>query len=239
MATNNNLQGSLNWCGAYINYLPQLIGGQEPALSNANLVLQTVLGPPFTWRFNRATFTFNCVVTAPIPTQDYIVAVPDFGFLEKAWVKMPDNTDQKELDIENVLGLGLEKGRPKSIAAQSDDNLGNITMRLLSGPDAAYIVSGNYQKKAPIMTSVVSNWGPLPDELSYIYNWGFLALSAIVANDSRFPIFNQKFTSHLLGAQEGLDEMKRNIFLGEWLAITKAAERAQLKTQQGIGARQN
>jgi hypothetical protein len=236
VASLRNLQQSLLWAMSYIRYRPLTIGGQEPALSCANLILQTILGPPFRWRWNRGTFTFTCVVTTP-PTQDYPVVVSDFGFLEKAWVKLNDNSDLKELEVSSELSASVEKGRPKDIAAQSDDSAGTITFRLIVPPDVAYIAGGFYQKKAPVMSSVCSPWAPLPDECQYIYDWGLLALLAFYANDARAPMFNQKFMAHLLGAQEGLDELQRNIFLGNWLEITKQTERANMKTQQGIGAR--
>jgi hypothetical protein len=133
MSANRILQQTLLWAGAFINYQPLLIGGQEPALTCGNLILQTILGPPFCWRFNRATIGFNCVVAAP-PTQDYSVFVPDFGFIEKAWVKEVDNSDLKELEIRTSLAASVEKARPQFISAQSDDNAGNISFRLMSPP---------------------------------------------------------------------------------------------------------
>jgi hypothetical protein len=62
------------------------------------------------------------------------VFVPDFGFMEKAWVKEVDNSDLKELEIRTSLAASVEKARPQFISAQSDDNAGNISFRLMSPP---------------------------------------------------------------------------------------------------------
>lgn len=235
MASTQNLQASLNWCGAFVNYQPLNIGGLEPALTNANLVLQTILGPPFCWRWNRATTTFVCVTDG---TQDYAKALTDFGFIEKAWLTTADATDLKEIAVQTSLSRTKEKKRPDYICAQGDDNAGNVTFRVQAASDDASTVEVLYQKKPRILTSMASSWAPIPDELAYIYQWGYLALNAIIADDPRFPIFNQRFTSHLLGAQDGLDEMKRQLFLGNWLEIVKSAQRAQTSVNQGAAARQ-
>lgn len=36
----------------------------QPALSNANMVMQTILGPPFTWWWNNQSLSFTCATTA-------------------------------------------------------------------------------------------------------------------------------------------------------------------------------
>lgn len=234
MPSRQNLQSTLNWCGAFINYQPLTIGGVEPAVSIANIVLQTILGPPFCWRFNRASVQFECT---PQTAQDYTIAVADFGFIEKAWIVSPD-LELKEIQNKTVLSAEVKAERPHSIAVQNDDDDGKLTFRLMPVPDKAYKVNVLYQKKPRLMNSLASTWAPVPEHYGYIYQWGFLALASLLTNDQRFPIFSNKFTAHLLGAQDGLDEMQRNIFLGNWLEITREAARASMKPQQGVAARQ-
>jgi hypothetical protein len=67
-----------------------------------------------------------------------------------------------------------------------------------------------------------------------IYTWGFLALIWAFADDARFQIANQKFTSGLLARAEGITDEERNIFLNNWNDLTghQNAER-----QQGMAAR--
>ncbi|HVO91793.1 MAG TPA: hypothetical protein VMT22_03080 [Terriglobales bacterium] len=243
MATTNNLQSTITWCQPFLKNQPLSISQGEPAITIANIILQTILGPPLVWRWNRGSATFTCATVAtppPAPTVDYSVSVNDFGFIENAWLQDATGaslSQSYELEVKKSLALDTTKARPKYVCDFGDDNAGNITFRVAPAPDANYPAFVTYQKKPVLMTSLASLWAPIPDEYAYLYNWGFLALACMVISDPRFPIFNQKFMSHLLGAQEGLDEMQKNIFLGNWLDVVKALERAQQKTQQGIGAR--
>jgi hypothetical protein len=59
----------------------------------------------------------------------------------------------------------------------------------------------------------------------------------MITKDARQPMFQQKFVSHLLGAQDGLSATQRNIFIGDWLTLTSDAGRSQLTTHQGVQAR--
>lgn len=89
------------------------------------------------------------------------------------------------------------------------------------------------------MTSMASTWGPIPDHLSYIYDWGFLGFCSLLAKDARAPIFLSKFASHLLGSQDGLTAQQRNIFLGDFLALMGQQQRESMSTQQGAMGRAN
>lgn len=238
MPATQNIQATINWANPFINYLPLTIGGIEPALSIANILLQTILGPPFVWRWNRASASFVATQTAQVWNQDYVKALPDFGFIEKAWVVSADGKQLFETTKKSPLSASLELGRPQFISEQGDDDAGNITFRLQPVPNAAFVMNVLYQKKARMLQGLSQTWTPIPDECGYIYNWGYLALASMLAGDPRFPIFNQKFIGHLLGAQDGLDATQRALFLGNWLDITKAVQRATLETQQGTAARQ-
>ena len=228
----------MNWAQTFLQYKPLSGGaGTEPALTSANIILATILGPPFTWRWNRkysSTFTLNT------PNQDVSVAISDFGFLEKASILLPAGSPPPstiEPEIKTILGAATEQGRPQYIAAQLDDNAGNITFRVLPAADANYTGLAVYQKKPPLMTTTGSSWAPIPDEYSYIYNMGFMALMMFYDDDPRAQIFNQKFVSALLGASEGLSETQKNMFMGTWLTFTSNAQASSLRTQQGFAAR--
>src|SRR5271170_5456756 len=53
------LKATLEWAKRYIANRDATIGnGVEPAITNANLILQTILGPPFRWRWNRVITGF-------------------------------------------------------------------------------------------------------------------------------------------------------------------------------------
>src|SRR5690348_2195682 len=83
MASTITLQSTLNWAQAFLGYAPLNIGtNNEPALSSANLILQTMLSPPFRWRWNRATTSFVTIAG----TQDYVESLANVGFLEQAYL---------------------------------------------------------------------------------------------------------------------------------------------------------
>src|SRR5277367_5509362 len=59
MSSTINLAATVNWALPFLSYKPVNQGiNNEPAISCANTVLQTILGPPFSWRWNRASLTF-------------------------------------------------------------------------------------------------------------------------------------------------------------------------------------
>ena len=268
----------------------------EPALTSANTVLQTIVGAPFTWRWNR-------VITGFITTagqQDYTIfnylasttvklgwfAIDNAGNCQKcttagttgssapswnhtigstttdgsvtwtcigtisteasssyslAWIENSSvqdaNGDWKEMSSKIVLGLESKQARPMYIAAQLDDGLGNITFRLMSTPDKAYPVAITLQQKPPLFTKTSQTWAPIPDEYSHIYNWGFLSLMWLFADDARFQMANAKFIASLLSAHQGLDQTQLNIFLQSWQALTGQPMSNQIALQQGSQAR--
>jgi hypothetical protein len=230
-----NLQQSVLWAGPFVRFQPLTIGGLEPTISNANLVKQTMLGAPFSWPWNRAE---SDAIAITAGTQDYVAALPMWGFIEKAWFTETTSGETKELEVRSPLSKDSTKERPQFISVHKDDGQGNITFRLMPNPSKAGTLTVMYQQKAVPMDSLASRWTPIPDELSYIYNPGFLAMTLPIVGSPLFPIYNDRFISHLLGAQQGLDETQRAIFLAKWLDVMKMAQRAQMETSQGIGGRQ-
>jgi hypothetical protein len=224
------LQNTVNWASTFIEFeVPTLGTANEPSITSANTVMQTILGPPFKWSFNRATVPF----TTTGGNQDTKVAVSNFGFIESASATS-GNTTFAFKEVKQELTIGTEPARPQSIAAQFDDNAGNITFRCLPVPDKAYVVTVTYQQAPPALFSALSTtWTPIPDKYSYIYNYGFLALTMAYDDDPRFPLFNQKFVAHLLGTQQGLTETERNLFIDTWNLIARQEALMGIKTQQG------
>lgn len=226
-----NVQSSILFSLPFISYQPANISNSEPALSSANLVKQTILGPPFCWAWNRGD-AFEITVDG---LQDYFIAAPDFGHMEKVWLT-DQNNKVREITVVPSLTQDSAVQRPGSIAVQTQDEDG-IVIRLNAIPDEAYVLNGFYQKAVPLMSSLASTWAPIPDHFSYIYDWGMLALLGMITKDVRQQLFNQKFISHLLGAQDGITALQRNIFIGQWLGWASEQARTQLTTQQGIQAR--
>lgn len=233
MASTVELQATINWASSFVDFTSLNIGSggssNEPAITNANIILQTILGPPFKWNWNRATVS----ITTAAGTQDYATSAATFGFLEGASATISGSSFALK-EIKQDLTVGTESGRPQSIAPQIDDNAGNITFRFLPVPDAIYTVVPYFQKRIPgLFTSLSGTWAPIPDQFQYLYSYGFLALAMAYDDDARFPVFNQKFIAHLLGAQQGLSETERNMFLDTWNLITRQEQLSGLKAQQG------
>ena len=210
----------------------------EPATTNANILLGTILSPPFKWEWNRNVATMACVPTVV----DIPKLLPDFGFLESAYLQVPalataDENTIYELTNERNLEKTSQPGRPTNIMVFLDDQAGNITFRLgASAPEQAYPIGITYQK-AMVPLTKISAVVPIPDKLMHIFRYGFLALAFLYTQDGRFAEMNQKFIATLLGAQQGLNAMQRNIFLGNWFSMMKEQNAGALETQQGTQAR--
>ena len=231
MSSTIKLQDTINFCLPYVQFRPLNIGSfNEPAISSANTVLQTILGPPFSWRWNRSVLaSFNTSAA----TQDYQKLIADFGFLEKVSV------GGYEVECKNVLGTAAttEVGRPSHCSAYLDDNAGNITLRMMPVPDAIYPVVAIYQKKPPLFTGLTNTWTPIPDEYSFVYQYGFLALALAYAEDMRSQQYSNMFKAHLLGASEGLDETQKAIFMERWDQTVANSQARSQRTQQGVQGR--
>lgn len=242
MASTITLTNTINWASQYIFSQPAALGAaNEPAITIANVVKQAILGPPFKWRWNRAYLASAQALTAG--TQDYqIGSLATFGFLEKAWITWNSGANVKEITniVDGAMPQESVESRPdNSIGDVLDDGAGNITFRLTPTPDSAqtYSLQLAFQKAATLFTALSGTWAPIPDYLSYIYQYGFLGLLLAFEKDPRSQIYDQKFTSHLLGAQGGLSEMEKNIFLGNWLSTGLQVGTANQKAQMGVQGR--
>jgi len=232
MASTLTLQNAVNFATPILKNQPIAVSNWEPGLTAGNIVLQRMLGAPCRWRFNRNTFTFPTVSG----TTDYTTTIYDLGFMEDQWIV---DASGVIYPLNGALSLVPDQSqtRPTQMAPQGDNNAGTIIWRLSQAPDAVYTVNGVYQKKAPLLGSYASPWAPVPDEFSYIFNLGFLCFTSLLVNDSRFPIFEKWFVGALLGAQDGLSEQEKNIFLGNWMADISTVSRAQGRVNQGVAGR--
>ena len=240
MSTTRNIMASALFSMPFLNYQPVNVSNGEPAITAANLTKQTILGPPFKWPWNRGAFHVTLDANETAWGQDYLFELPDFHFIEKLWLTNPGDNEAKEITnlVQSLAGETISK-RPSSAAMNWMDNSGNVQLRLNTLPDVAYLIDGTYQRAPVLMTSLANSWYPIPDHLSYIYDWGFLGFVSLLTKDARAPIFLTKFASHLLANQDGLSATQRNIFLGNWLDVMSAPQREQLGVQQGAQARAN
>ena len=223
-----SLQSTINWAQGFLGFAPLAVGtGSEPAITSANMILQTILNPPFKWRWNRATQTFQ--TSTSTPTQDYAVPVTNFGWLENAYL-----SGQIELDPKLTLSVDSSVDRPVHIAAQLEAS-GQVTFRLQPVPPITpqYTVTVNYQQAAPVITSLAGMWAPVPDYLSSAYSWGFLSLMRDYFGDPRAQLTRQIFVATILGLAEGLTEQERSIFASAWLGRDRNEMIEQMTAQLG------
>ena len=234
MSSTITIQNTINWEAAFLEQQPVLVNGMEPALGAANLVLQTILGPPFAWPWNRGLVNFASAV------QDTVVGgLSNFNFLEGGTVQPAAGGKPFEVAVKQLLHIDASLARPNFCAPFLDDGAGNITFRLTPAPDQNYNITLPYQKKAPILASLAFTWAPVPDEKNYICQWGHLALMSLIGNDARFNEYNAKFVTSLLGAQGGLTDLERNIFLANWTRVMAQLQGTQLSTAERYKARES
>lgn len=212
MASTLELQNTIDYARIYLRMMLLVaVGGlaNEPAVTIGNSVMQYLLAPPLAWPWNRNK---NSATSTVAGTQDYICALADFGWLEKATIKDASNNFY-ELETTLVSPEEGKQSRPIRIATQNNDGAGNITFRLSPVPDQAYTLNLTYQKKATLFTSLTQTWAPIPDEMSYLYTTGFLAKSYEMADDGRYPGTMQMFLNQIVGAANGLSDTQKNLFL--------------------------
>src|SRR5208282_3874960 len=85
MAATKTVQNSIDWVKPFLNWANLTIGvNQEPAFTSACQTLQTIVGPPFVWPWNRT----NTFFLTNISQQDYNISISNFGFLEAASIEL-------------------------------------------------------------------------------------------------------------------------------------------------------
>jgi hypothetical protein len=295
------LKDTLEWAKRFIANRDATIGnGVEPALTNASLVLQTILGPPFKWRWNRVItgfftaigqqdyYIFNWVPTTLVQVgwltvdvygnSQCVISAGTTGASTPAWNNTPGGTtsdgsgggaalwvnqgnlggstsisykfswiegavvkdtkgNYQEMSPKIWLSQSTPRDRPREIAAQIDLGDGNQTFRLQPVPDQVYPVLITIQQKPTLFQKTNQTWAPIPDEYSRIYDWGFLALMWLFADDPRYQLANQKFVTQILGANTGLTDTERNIFLNNWNQVTGQVQSMATAQTQGFQAR--
>lgn len=215
-------------------------GNMQRVTSIGSVPNQSGLIQP-TWNTNLAnmgTTTDGNLTWTVNNIQTYIISCPDFAWIEHASVQDITLPTPKWVDMQPEISLSFDSStaRPRFISAHYDDGQGNIGFTMTPVPNQAYPISIHIQKKSPVFSDILQTWAPIPDELSYIYNWGFLTMMWLFADDPRWQMANSKFVSHLLGANQGLEETARSIFLQNWSNISGIQ---QATSQQGIQARGN
>lgn len=209
------------------------INNQQPGLTMANNVLGVMLGPPFIWRTNRASFQLAISTAAKT---DYGLSVYDLGRIETQW--LTDATGNVfELKGAQSLAKVSAKRRPISVAPVYDDGSGHITFRFNSVPDQSYTSWFDYQRRAPTVTSFAQTFEPVEDDFAFLFQKGMLSEGALLVSDARFTIWRREWIAGLLAAQDGLDEQAKSIFYDQMMNQGRTAVRSQAAGQSGAAGR--
>jgi hypothetical protein len=239
MPSTISLERTVNYAQRFVRNSPlTFVNEGDPAFLSADWVRQFILAPPFAWRWNRA---YVSPITCAIGVPDYKVNLPDFGWIEKAWLNFPiiqgQQAESIELEVEMVVAGDQKVNQPTKITANLDDDNGNITFRMFPPPDTTYTLNIIYQKAAPKFGSLTDMWSPLPDFMSYIYTQGFLAKTYEYFDDAKFPIAMQTFFRQVVAANDGLTETEKNIFLSDRLVGQDQQQNASQTGQIARSAR--
>jgi hypothetical protein len=190
-----------------------------------------------------ATTTDSTVTWQNVGKLAIIPQITDFAYIEKAAVQDINSVSAvsagnawKELGIKLNLPRDTTTSCPKFVAAQSDDNIGDIAIRLTPTPGSAYPVSVQYQKLHTPFTALSNLWAPIPDRMFYIYGFGVLALSYLYKGDQRYAWASQQFVAGVLSYYDGLEQTQINQFLQNWDATLADSTRAA-NASQGVQAR--
>jgi hypothetical protein len=228
-----SIQASMTFVQSLIDNQRLNVNNMEPGVTMANNVLGTMMGAPFVWRQNRTNFSF------PITTAggtDYTQSVPNMGFIETQWLQ--DSTGSiLELKGATALAKVSYQRTPNQIAAQYDDNEGNITFRVNSIPDASYTAYLDLQNAAPLITSPADTFSPLSDYFGYLFNKGMLSEGALLVNDSRFSIWRSEWIAQCLATQDGLDAQAKDMFYNQFMNTTRTVQRSQDMAKNGAAGR--
>ena len=241
----STLQQSVDWArSVLVTYIPLTAqAGGEPAVTIANMVVAFINAPPFTWPTNRAE---NSSLVAMTPgTQDYLVAIADFGFLETVTLTNPAN--QKSFAVQRiynstVLGVSNEQvKRPDACCVKLWIPETNVTFRFMSAPDLGYSAIFTYQKAPAFFTATSQDWftqANLPPNQVHIYNNLFLGECFQVNGDEQSAaIYRRRGMAALLATAEGLTEMQKSMIFAQAMFSDLQTIAATLRTQAASQAR--
>jgi hypothetical protein len=124
------LLSTMEWAKKF-NFLRQsgLGGRMEPAITSANTVMQTILGAPFAWRWNRVVTGF---VATPGQQDYYLLAAwPAASAVNRGWLVVDSNGNSQSVLVAGMTGLTIPNWN-KNVGAQTQDgqaiwtNLGSL-----------------------------------------------------------------------------------------------------------------
>lgn len=243
---NQTIQNSIDYALTYIQYSPLNVGtANEPAITIANEVQNLIVGPPFTWAWNRGDNSATPLNTVA-GTQDYTTLLTDFAYLETASTTDSAGDVFNIPDVYNNISRGkadanpTKQARPNSVCVLQVTYGTSIKLRFVGVPNAVYGIGLTYQKLVTPMAALTGGTGTwtVPPQYSDVYNNLFLGEAMAVVDEARSQLYRQKGVTALLAKAEGLSEMQKNAFLEQfWARQGRQELYGQLRTQMGNQAR--
>ena len=226
----NLLSDTINYILPFCRYQAANVGTSNmPIIGIANITRNIMLSAPMVWGFNRNE---NLGTTLAAGTQDYTLAIADYGYAERAslqdpvsliWFEVPDVQNNK------ALAKSSTQARPQVVAVQ---NSSGPVLRFGAVPDKAYPLSLVYQKIPTQFAAISDPWAPIPDNLSDVYNNIVLGYYMDSCQDPRAPQYIARGIAGLLARQGGLSEMDKAIFAQSYMTLNSAVTSFALSTQQ-------
>ena len=237
------LSQSILWAQSVLStYIPLTAQtGSEPALTIANMVVAFILNPPFTWPTNRVENTGTNTVAG---TQDYVLSITDFGFLESVTLTDSNSKSYAVPRIYNSANLGKssqQSSRPEAACVRLVTPGTNITLRFLSAPDAIYSITATYQKVPILFSSTTQDWFTqcnIPVYYMDIFNNLFLAECFQTNGDPQeAALYRRRGMAALIAKADGLTEMQKSMMLAQATFSDIQTIAANLRTQEAAQAR--
>jgi hypothetical protein len=117
------LQQTINYARTFIQYNPLTAGfGQEPAVTAASIIRLTLLSAPLVWNWNRFQTSFSLTKG----TQDYVISVPNLGFVETVSLLDANGKLWIVKDIFNTAALAPTSDQQRPVAMSVESNNGLI-----------------------------------------------------------------------------------------------------------------
>lgn len=235
------LQNSINFAQPFVDYIPVTAGfGQEPAISVASMIRNTLLQPPMTWPFNRDEITFSTVVGQQDYPQSFAGQTPanDFGFVERVTLTDDAGNVFEITDVMNneaipkVSGNAAVQSRPDKMCVLKIAGTGTatqtVTFRFFAVPDAIYSVVITYQKAipqfGPYFITAVGNQSGGNTAYTGVFDPYSLAVSDIAqitgctntVNNGKFSIVSVTPTTLTVANGAGSAESNSNGFVSDF-----------------------
>lgn len=163
MATSSiTLAQSIEFCKKFIWGRNPVLGNYlEPAISSANLVMQTILGAPFAWRWNRVTTGFVC---KPGQQDYYIFNWTANTAVKAGWVTVDSNGNSQMVIVAGTTGNTAPTWNTTTFQPTVDGtaqwiNNGSISTSVSSTYSFAWIEGASLQLPSDLL------WKPLSTKL--------------------------------------------------------------------------